>query len=197
MGKHFISAGLLSAAMVISGAAHAADWTLDGAASQIAFGSIKNDYNGESHVFTGLSGGVKGGMADITIDLTSVDTRIDIRNERMGEHVFKGMASAALTAEMDMSAMEALAPGESTTIELDATLTLLGEEVPVFTPVFVTRVGDDKVMVTSDELIYLATDELGVDEGIDMLQSLAKLDNIARSVPITFRLMFNEGDQQS
>jgi len=197
MGKHFIRAGLIGAAMVIAGSVQAGDWTLDGGMSKIAFGSVKNEYNGESHVFTGLSGGVKDGMADITIDLTSVDTRIDIRNERMGEHVFKGMATASLTAEMDMTAMEGLAPGDGMMVELDATLTLLGEEVPVFAPVFVTRVGDDKVMVTSDELVFLATDELGIDAGIDMLQEIAGLDGITRSVPITFRFMFTEGDQQS
>lgn len=197
MGKHFIRAGLIGAAMVIAGAGHAADWTLDGDMSKISFGSVKDDYIGESHVFTGLAGGVKDGMADITIDLTSVETRIDIRNERMGEHVFKGMATAGLTAEMDMTTMETLAPGDSAMVELDATLSLLGEDVAVYAPVLVTRIGEDKVMVTSDELVYVATDELGIDAGIDMLQNIANLDNIARAVPITFRLMFTEGDQQS
>ena len=70
------------AALAPFGAA-AGDWTLDGEASKLAFGSVKKDAVGESHHFSGLSGGVADGIATISVDLASLETWIDIRNERM------------------------------------------------------------------------------------------------------------------
>ena len=198
MGKHFIRTALTVAALGVAGTAGAGSWTLDGSASKIQFGSVKNQYNGEAHFFDGLSGTVSAdGMADVEIDLTSVETYVDIRNERMLEFVFNQIGTAGLAAEFDMAAMEALAPGESLVQDVDVTLNLLGEEVAVFAPTFIMRVSDDKVIVTSDEMIYLATDELGIDAGIDKLQEIAGLDNIARSVPFTFRLMFTADETSS
>jgi len=38
--------------------------------------------------------------------------------------------------------------------------------------------------------LFVATDELGVDAGIDALQEIAGLDSITRSTPVTMRFMF-------
>ncbi|WP_147127146.1 YceI family protein [Shimia ponticola] len=196
MMRTMICAAVTAVALAIP--ATAETWTLDGSSSRLMFGSVKNEYTGEAHYFDGITGSVsEDGMADLTIDLTSVETYVDIRNERMGEHVFGGIATAGLTAEMDMESLRALDPGESVAMDLDATLALLGEEVPVFAPIYVTRITDDKVMVTSQELVFLATDELGIDGGIDMLKNIAGLDSITRAVPFAFRLMFTSDGTQS
>lgn len=186
-----------TAALLLAGAAQAEEWTLDGGASNLAFGSVKNHFIGEVHSFGGLSGTVKDGMADITIDLTSVQTNVDIRNERMGEHVFKGMASAKLAAEIDMDAMNAIGAGNTGTVDVDATLSLLGADVDVSTSMFVARLGEDKVVVSTNNFMFLDTDELGVDAGIDMLQEIAGLDDITRAVPISIRLVFTQTEPAS
>lgn len=186
-----------TAALLLAGAAQAEEWTLDGGSSNLAFGSVKNHFIGEVHTFGGLSGTVKDGMADIAIDLTSVNTNIDIRNERMGEHVFKGLATAKLAAEIDMDAMNAIDAGSTGMVDVDATLSLLGADVDVSTPMFVARLGDDKVVVSTNDFIYLDTEELGVDGGIDALQEIAGLDDITRAVPISIRLVFSQTEPAS
>lgn len=180
-----------------TGLAQAESWKLDSSTSRLGFGSVKNHYNGEAHSLSGLSGMVKDGKAEITIDLSSVQTNIDIRNERMIEHVFKNAPDARLSAELDMDALNAMAAGDTGAMEVDATLTLLGQDVDVFTEMFVARMSDERVLVTTNDMLYVATDELGIDGGIDMLQELAGLDDITRSVPITIRMVFDLQDPAS
>lgn len=186
---------LTAAAAVIvlcAGSAFSAEWELDAGSSVVSFGSIKNDFVGEAHTFPGLSGKVAAdGMVSVAIDLTSVNTNIDIRNERMGEHVFGDAATANLSAQVDMAALEALGVGESTIMELDGDLSLFGEDIPVFLDMFVLRVSDSQVMASTNTATYLSTEDLGVDAGVDVLQGLANLDSITRVSPVTVRFMFN------
>ncbi len=184
---------MTTAACVLTAApAFATEWTLDPATSSVSFGSIKNDYIGESHVFSRLSGSVgSDGTVNVDIDLSSVNTNIDIRNERMGAHVFNGASTAGLSAQIDMAALEGLAPGESMTMEVDGDLSLMGQDVPVFLDMFILRVSYNQVMASTNTATYLSTEELGVDAGIDVLQGLASLDSITRVTPVTLRFMFN------
>ena len=181
-----------AAAVCMMASSVAADgWTLDGDASRLAFGSIKNAYVGEAHSFDALSGSVaEDGAVAIEIGLGAVNTNIDIRNERMVEHVFNSVPAATISAQLDLAALDSMAPGDTKTMELDAVLSLLGEDVSLFTEVFVARLSDDSVMVTTNDMLFLATDELGVDGGIDKLQELAGLDSIARATPVTARFVF-------
>ncbi|MEL6914899.1 MAG: YceI family protein [Pseudomonadota bacterium] len=191
MFRHFLIAATLLAATT----AQAEMWTLDGANSKIGFGSVKSDVIGESHSFSGLSGTVsEAGMVALTLDLATVETGIDIRNERMQEHVFSMMPTAELMAEVDMGAMEALGVGETMTSTVEGTLMFLGEEVFVDLPVIAARLGEDQVLIVSDGITYVSTEELGIDAGIDTLMEIAGLQSIDRAVPVSVRLMFNAGD---
>ncbi|MEM1374579.1 MAG: YceI family protein [Pseudomonadota bacterium] len=184
--------------MLASTAASAEMWMLDGENSKIGFGSVKSDVIGESHSFNGLSGTVSSeGIVDLTLDLATADTGIDIRNERMQEHVFKMAPSAQLMAEVDMDAMGGLAVGETMTSTVEGTLMFLGQEVFVDLPVLAARLSEDNVLVMSDGVTYVSTEELGVDAGIDKLMELAGLGRIDRAVPVTVRLMFTAGDSSS
>ena len=105
--------------------AQADSWSVSADESKIAFASIKKDKVGEVHHFKTISGGVSAdGAAKIEIDLASVETWIDIRNERMGEHVFNGMGPATLTANVDMAALEALPVGGTTSDEVSGVLSI-------------------------------------------------------------------------
>ena len=120
-----------------------------------------------------------------------LETMIDIRNERMRELVFKNSPTATVSATVDMVALDKLGVGESMVTETEGTLSLLGQEVAIYSDLFVIRVGEDKVMVTTDGMLMLATDELGVDAAIDQLQDIAGLDSITRVSPVTVRLVFD------
>lgn len=185
------------ATALTTGIAQAESWKLDGGNSRLGFGSVKNHYIGEAHGITTLSGTVTDGKVEIVIDLSSVQTNIDIRNERMVEHVFKNAPTAKLTADLDMDTLKTMRPGDTGVMEVDATLSFLGQEINVFTQMFLARMSDDRVLVTTNDMLYIATDELGIDAGIDMLQELASLDDITRSVPVTLRMVFDLQDTAS
>ena len=187
-----------AALALVAGTASAEMWTLDGANSKVGFGSVKSDVIGEGHSFSGLSGTVsEDGMVELTLDLATVNTDLDIRNERIQEHVFKMAPSAQLMAEVDMDAMKGLAVGSTMESVVEGTVMFLGEEVFVDLPVVAARLADDKVLIMSDGITYISTEELGIDAGIDKLMELARLERIDRAVPVTVHLMFSAGDSSS
>ena len=83
--KHFIIAALL-----LFTSAHAqSSYTLVPEKSKLVFTSIKSGSVIEAHEFKSLSGEInEQGLASVTIDLASVETGIDIRNERMKSMLF-------------------------------------------------------------------------------------------------------------
>lgn len=178
-------------AIIFAGMANAETWTLDGEASHLAFGSIKKDKIGEVNSFSGLKGTVDAdGKADVTIDLTTLETNIDIRNERMLEHVFKGAGEAQLTAQLDMDEVKGLAVGEMAVVDVEGALSLLGVSTELDLEMVVVRLAENKVMALSNDMVFVGTEELGVTAGIDKLMELAKLPGITRTSPVTLRLVF-------
>lgn len=188
----------LTAAALIAAAPAFADghggWTSVDDQSSVAFGSIKKDLIGEVHHFNGVTGKVGAdGKVEINIDLTSVETYIDIRNERMVEHVFQGgSATAVLAGEVEMGDVEELAVGDTTVTDFDGTLTFGGAEVDVYAEMLVARLGEDRVLVTTADFIMIAVEDLGVTKGIDKLMELAKLPSITRVTPVSVRMVFEK-----
>ncbi|MGF1462217.1 MAG: YceI family protein [Maricaulaceae bacterium] len=175
--------------------AWAGQWTLDPSVSSLSFSSIKAGDVGEAHRFTGLTGDVtETGAARVTIDLNSVETGVDIRNERMRDFLFNTakFPNAIVTTDVDLSRFDALGVGESTAIAATATLALAGQETRIDTPLMVTRIGLDRVAVEPPELIIIDALSLGLADGVNKLRELAGLDAISLAVPTTFRFVFVE-----
>ena len=169
------------------------DWTLDAAASQLNFVSIKSGDIAEVHHFTGLSGSVsEDGTAELVIDLASVETGIVVRNERMREHLFETEThpTARLTAQVDLAALYNLAPGDQTALELDGVLDLHGVEVPIFANVLVSDLNGSRVIVTTQGPVMIHAADFNLQAGLDTLQELAGLPSITPSVPVTATLVF-------
>ncbi|WP_052265436.1 YceI family protein [Ruegeria sp. ANG-R] len=180
------------ASAFVAGPVLAAGWTLNPETSHLAYGTVKIDDVGEVNSFTNLSGHVgDDGTVEIDIDLSSVETNIDIRNERMIEHVFRKAATATLTASIDMAQVSKLHVGANTTVEVDAKLSLAGTEVDFYTDMFVLRLSDTSVMVSTNDMVFISAEEAGVTVGVDKLMELAELPGITRTVPVTARLMFD------
>lgn len=181
------------ASVFVAGPALASGWTLNADASHLAYGTIKIDDIGEVNAFTNLSGHVSDdGKVEIDIDLSSVETNVDIRNERMIEHVFRKAPNATLTAQIDMEAVSGLDIGASTTVEVDATLSLVGTDVDFYTDMFILRLSETDVMVSTKDMVFISTEDAGVSAGVDKLMELAQLPGITRTVPVTARLMFRQ-----
>lgn len=168
-------------------------WALDAAGSRLTYVSIKAGEIAEANRFDKLSGSVAAdGTATLDIDLASVNTGVDIRNERMREIFFEvaGNPKAMVTAKLDPAAFAGLAVGQSITRPMKATVALKGVESPVETEVLVTRVSEDRVTVVPTAPVIISTDMFELTDELGELRALAQLPSITPAVPVTFTLAF-------
>lgn len=171
----------------------AADWSVVSEASSIGFVSVKDGDIAETHEFGSLSGAVGAdGAAKIDIALGSVETRVDIRNERMRDVLFQvaQFPIASVAAEIDMAALETLGIGERAEIDTFVTVAANGTEADYDAFLNVTRIGDDRVSVSAREPVAIDVHDFGYEGGVAQLQEIAGLDAISPIVPVTFDIVF-------
>ena len=168
-------------------------WRLMEAESAVNFVSVKSGEIAEVHRFTGLRGTVgEDGLAELVVELASVETGIDIRNERMREHLFDVATHASATARstVDIDRLDSLLLGQRSTVTLDLIVTLNGAQLRLDTPVVVTRIAEDRVLVESAGPVVLLADDVGYTAGLETLRELADLPSISPVVPVTVSLVF-------
>ena len=127
----------------------------------------------------------------VSIDLASVETWIDIRNERMVKFVFDdAKVAATLKTKINPEEINKLKPGGTTTVSVKGTLSFKGKDIKIEADMFVAKLTEKKIMVTTDEMIMLSMEDAGIDDSITKLMELAKLPSITRTAPVTLRFVF-------
>ena len=186
------AAAIFIASSLFSSAAYA-DWILDAENSNISYGTVKNDMIGENNTFKTISGHLNNdGQIDIEIDLSSIDTLIEIRDGRMRDIVFKVSenATAKLSGEMDLKAYDNQEVGTSRIIETTVSLELVGQKLEHDVKLLVTRLAKNKVMVTPHGVMFIDADDYDLVDAIEILRNLAGLDSIASVISMGFYLTF-------
>jgi len=184
----------LVASIIVSSSA-LADWTLDPGNSNLSYGTIKNGMIGESNSFKTISGSIDdSGHINIDIDLASVDTQLELRDERMRDIVFKvaGNPSAKLTGDMSLQAHDDQEVGTSMVIEATISVEMVGEKVDHDVMLVVTRLAENKVMVAPHGVIFIDADDYELLDALEELRVLAGLDTIESVVPMSFYLTFTK-----
>ena len=184
---------LLLCTLLLAAPSTWAQWELDGSASVTNFISIKNGSVGEVHSFTSMIGFIgAGGAVQLAIDLDSVDTLIDIRNERMRELLFKTakFPAAKITAQVDPAVLAAAKEGGVTTMELPVTLSLHGMQKKLVAPIAVVGEDEERIRVYSTRPVLVSAADFGLEAGIEALREIAGLKAISTSVPVTLSLLF-------
>jgi hypothetical protein len=169
------------------------DWQLATDASRISFVSVKSGTIAEAHSFGVLAGSVsETGEARIAISLDSVETHIDIRNERMREHLFETNLhpEAIITAQIDLTRFDAMPVGARQADLLDLTLNLHGVDATIHADLIITRLGHDRVLVETTTPILIHADDFDLQDGLDVLQGLANLPGITPVAPVMFAVVF-------
>ena len=162
-------------------------------ASTLNFVSVKNDAIAEVLSFQQLSGNIEDdGTATISVPLGSVNTGIDIRNERMRKFLFnvQEFPSAVYVAKLDMAVLKALKVGESARMSLEGVLNLHGQNGPINFEVLVNKLGTNSYQATTVSPGIVDSKQFGLLEGVAKLQSLAGLKHISPMVPVTFSVVF-------
>jgi polyisoprenoid-binding protein YceI len=171
----------------------AAEWKLDNSTSTLNFISTKKTHVSEIHQFRELTGTVNAdGQVTVSINLASVDTSIEVRNERMKLYLFDtaNFTSANLTTTVDPTRIDTLEVGDTAALTLDAMLDLHGKAMPLTLDVIVTRLSSEKLSVVSLKPVLVKASEFDLVAGIDKLQELAGLPSISHTVPVSFYLNF-------
>lgn len=172
------------------------DWSLVSDASHIAFVSIKADNVGEAHRFKTASGGVDAkGTASVAIDLSSVDTKVDIRDERMRDILFQvgQFPNAIVGTQIDPAVIKTLAIGEQKQVNAPLSLDLHGVAASLDAMLMVTRISDDRVLVETPAPIIVDATQFGLGERLEQLREIAGLPSITPVVPVTASLIFERG----
>ncbi len=178
--------------MVAANGAHG-EWTLNNEASVVTFVSVKATHVAEIHRFADVRGRVDDeGNVDLSVELASVQTEIDIRDEAMREKLFETdvFPSADLTARVDVDRIDALGVGESLVQPVEASLSLHGYRSGLTVSLRITRLDADRLMVVSEQPVVLNARDFGLEPGLEALREIAGLPSISLAVPVTFVLVF-------
>jgi polyisoprenoid-binding protein YceI len=170
-----------------------AEWILDNDASTLSFTSIKAGTVAETHTFGELAGGIAAdGSASLVIDLDSVDTAIEIRDQRMRELLFdtSRYAVARVSLAVPPEILDTLEIGEQQSAAVEATLALHGVTRPVTAQVTVARLGTERLLVASEQPVLLNAADVGLAAGVEKLREIAGLASISPAVPVHFVLLF-------
>ncbi len=169
----------------------AADWVVDASGSYVGFASVKNDVIAENHSFTRVSGTVTdAGKAVIQIELTSVETLIPIRNERMQSMLFDivKFPVATVTSNLQMPDYVNMSIGDSKSVTVPMMVSIHGAELTRPVLVKVTRSAANSFEVSSLGPIVVSASQLTLADGIEALREIAGLQSIDLMVPVTFDL---------
>ena len=168
-------------------------WQLDNQASALSFVTIKKGDVGEAHKFTRLEGSISDeGKVNFEIDLLSVHTNIEKRDERMREFLFNTdmFPKATFSAQLDMTLLNKIAAGKSILMSFSGDISLHGEKQVVNVQVLVAKLSDKQFIVSSLQPIILNANSFALVAGVKKLQELAKLPSISNAVPVSFVLTF-------
>ena len=166
-----------------------ADWTVSDS-SRIGFVSIKNNRIGENNAFERVSGSIsESGQVAVSVDLSSVETGIGIRNERLQKILFEvaSFPTASIDAALSDGQIAALRAGGARAESVSVNISLHGKTVSKTANVSVSSSGGD-VRVTTTQPIVITAQEFGLESGVAALQQIAGLNAISRSIPVTVDL---------
>ncbi|NVJ50831.1 MAG: YceI family protein [Gammaproteobacteria bacterium] len=181
--------------LLCSVSALAENWQLRAEDSHLTFTSVKNATIAENHHFNVITGKVTNNQdVAISIDLSSVDSGIEIRDQRMKEHLFDvaQFRYATISSQLNSQLLNDLKVGEMKDFESKATVALKGVEKSLSIKVRVHKLAANMLTVSTLEPVLVQANDFNLIAGILKLQQLAKLGSIDAVVPVTFNLVFDK-----
>lgn len=169
------------------------EWTLDGEASSLSFVTVKNSDVLEASHFGTLTGSVsEDGNAHVSAQTDTVESWVDIRNERLVEHFFQSASHPMLSVDtqIDLDAFDRLETGETMRTELTLTVTLVSTPRTIYTDVLVTRAGSDTVIVATAEPVMVDARDFGLGPQVELLESLVGLDSVSPVAAVSAYLVY-------
>ena len=158
--------------------------------SKVGFVSVKNNSIGENNAFERVSGSIsRSGQVAVSVDLSSVETGVGIRNERLQRMLFEVaiFPTATIDEALTNSQIAALEACGAQTESVALSINLHGKTVSKTANLSVSASGDD-IRVMTIQPIIITAQEFGLEAGVAALQQIAGLNAISQSIPVTVDL---------
>lgn len=172
-----------------------ADWKLVSEESSLNYISIKNLKVAELNTFKSLNGSINdNGAVSINVNLGSVETKIPIRNDRMQAMFFEvgKFAEANISGSVNLDRANTLAVGDTYTDSIKLKLSLHGMSKEVSGTAQITKLTNNRLLVTSIEPVIINSEDFGLVEGVEKLREIAKLSSINTTVPVSYSFVFKQ-----
>jgi len=169
-----------------------AQWNLSNDDSSVNIISVKKSAVGEVHSFKKISGTIKDDMATVIIDLSSVETNIPIRNERMKTLLFDvaHFSTASISSEIKKDELTRMKVGDIRRSRIDLEVNLHGVTKRMEVGVQIIKLNDNRILVASTSPFILNAGDFNLADGVNALRKVAKLPSISTAVPVSFSLLF-------
>lgn len=176
-------------------------WVLVPDQSFLKFQSVKekNGPKPEFSEFAFFEGAVdSSGVVNVTVQLDSIDTKIDLRNVRMRFLLFETFQhpTASVTASLDNQLVTDLMAEKRIRRSLDFSLELHGMTKTINADVLLTMVGEDRVAVATASPVMIGLENFGLIAGLEKLQEAAQV-KILPSAAVHFDFVFKSGKHGS
>ena len=132
------------------------------------------------------------GAFAMSIDLASVKTNIELRDERLRDWVFEvaKFPKAEISGKIDMNAIGSLKTGDSLQLKQPLTLDIHGNKLDIDAQLTLKRSADNSISVETTEPVILDAKKMGMSEGVAKLVEVMALASINEQIPVTFKGTF-------
>lgn len=178
-------------------------WVVDGTQSNLNFVTTKAGQAGvggigEVQTFKRFTGGMDAtGQIKLVIDLASVDTGVEIRDERLRTMLWniKATPQATFTAKLSAENLTKLSSdttGDATSdMDVAGQLELAGQTKPVNAKLRAIRTSGNKIMVVTRAPIIINSNDYGLKAGVEAMREVMNLNFLASTAPVSFSLVLN------
>jgi polyisoprenoid-binding protein YceI len=167
------------------------DWALLSDSSNFTIGTTKNETVTEVHKLQKLEGYVRNnGNAQVSLNLLSIDTGIEIRDERMQAMLFTTATQAVYTATVDMEKFRKLEAGDSKDFQLQGSLEMNDRSTVIQVATKITRLDSGNYQIKTVSANKIDVGKFGFSGGIEQLRAVANLKDISPVVTFEFKLEF-------
>jgi len=185
-------AAIAGAALSLSTGA-LADWSIDNSRSQVNLVSTKKVSIAENFHFDTVSGSLSdSGKLEVVIDLNSISTGVDIRNQRIKQNLFQTglFASATFSAALTPKTLNTLKQGGLVQTQVVGMLDFHGVKSQLTIAVDVMANGDT-LLASTRKPVLINGGQFGLEGGFANLSQVMGGIDISRSVPVSFNLVLS------
>ncbi len=168
-----------------------ADWQLQTDNSSVTFVSTKQSHINEVHQIQSFDVSVTDNKAiAIKLDLSSIESGIPIRNDRMKAMLFD--VANFRYATLSLALPDALENIKSATrYSITAMLDIKGKKAPMQLDILIAP-GKDTVTATLLKPVIVTAQQFGLDKGVDALREIAGLNSVGYAVPVSATIVLSK-----